>query len=295
MPSPEIEECERCHKKALFGDEPGCRACNEPLARRAPNVRFARRLSAELEDRYLRARAEAEAKDLEDGLKELEAVAARAMAVVNVDVGMACDLFSQPKLLYTSYGKLVEAGVRAPATPDQDRQRTAVDGILYGSHGQDIAFAALSGDGCGLISWGSVHLELDEVTLDFRSSVLEDNSFHFVKRHRLVPGDPFPEGRLAPWPLRAQLAVAKLAPRVQPKMGDADCCKLLLESKGSRDTDVFLEVHIYGNFNYQAVRRVKLSSPDTSKLDDEAKEVLFVRLKWLRSQLSRLSVEWSDV
>jgi len=292
---PVVEKCPRCHRLALYEDEPGCRACNAPLANRAPNVHFSERFRSALEDRYREACAEAEKSGSSDSLTGLEAAAGRSKAVANVDVGTACDLFSQPKFLYTSYGKVVEAGVRAPAAPEQDRQRTSVDGLLYGSYGKDIAFAALSMDGRGLTSYGSIHLELDEPMIDFRSTVLEENSFHFVRRHRLVAGDPLPDGFLAPWPLRAWLAVAKLASTLRPGMTEDDFCKLLLESNGNRNTDAFLEVHIYGTFNFQAVRRVKLGAPDTSSdLEEEAREVQRVRLGWLRSQLNRLSIEWSD-
>lgn len=292
---PVVEECPYCHRLALYEDEPGCRACNTPLASRAPNVHFSERFRSALEDRYREARTEAEKNGASDSLAGLEAAASRSMAVANVDVGTACDIFSQPKYLYTSYGKLVEAGVRAPAAPEHDRHRTTVDGLLYGSYGKDIAFAALSIDGRGLTSYGSVHLELDEATIDFRATVLEDNSFHFVRRYRLVAGDPLPDGFLAPWRLRAWLAVAKLASKLRPDMTEDDFCKLLLESNGNRDTDVFLEVHVYGTFNFQAVRRVKLGALDTSSdLGEEAREVQRVRLRWLRSQLNHLSVEWSE-
>jgi hypothetical protein len=75
---------------------------------------------------------------------------------------------------------------------------------------------------------------------------------------------------------------------------DAKCCELLLVSTNDRDTDAFLEVHIYGSFNHQAVKAVKLGLPGAAdELTDKKKAVLALRLQELQETLDLLGIEWS--
>ncbi len=290
-PDSTAEECERCHKKALYGIEDRCRACNHP---RPPNVRFARDFVQAVEDRFQEA---CKNHGTRPGLKEFQRFAQKTKAVVNVKVEWACSFFNGAKILYAPYGKQVEGEVRAPADPDEDRQRLGIEVLMYGSYSHYITYAALSGDGRGLTSYGPVHMELDEATFDFRATVLEENSYSFVTRHGLGPGTPtpFPPGRLAVWRDRHKLAVAKLASDVRERMADSDCCQLLLRSTDDRKTDDFLEVHIYGTFNFQAVKRVRLSQPESAgELTDLKKLILPLRFRELQETLEGWGIEWSE-
>lgn len=288
------KKCKHCRKQAVYNKEDRCRACNHPAVDLASNVRYAEDHIQALGDRYREAWGKAAQTGVQPALKKLEKVAKQTVAVVNLHIDWASGFFNDAKLLYTSYGRLVDAEVRAPAGSRQDRQRTGVEGVLYGSHGDFIAYAALSGDGRGLTSYGPVHLELDSIAVGFRATVLEENSYNFVKRHRIVPGDPTPLGYLALWKERHKLAIAKLTERVRGILGKPECCQLLLVSTGGRDTDDFLEVHIYGTFNHQAVKSVKLSQPESAEeLTDKKKAVLAVRLGELQETLDTLGIQWS--
>jgi hypothetical protein len=214
-----------------------------------------------------------------------------AAAVVSVKVGMAWDMFTEAKALYAPYHQQVAAGVRAPAALDDDRHRGAVDQLLYGSHSGRVVYAVLSPSGAGLASYGSIHLELEDKAIEHRSTVLEENSYRFVERHKIAPGKPFPKGYLATWRERGKLAASKLSPQLRSGMTKGEFESLLLLSTGKRDTDSFMEIHVYGTFNYQAVRRVKISA--TTAAPGHVAVVETTLAKGLMEQLDALKVPWS--
>jgi len=255
----EAKPCEHCGQVARYGIEDRCRACNYPIAQWAPNVQLAQQPGQveALDARFRTACQSGEERGVAEGLERLKQIAKGTAAVVNVPVGLAYDLYTRNSALYGPYAVLTEAGVRSPSPVDDDRRRRAVDSLLYGGYSEKIVYAALSADGSGLHSYGAVHLELEEKAVAYRSTVLEENSYHFMERHDISPGKPLPKGYMASWEDRSKLAVAKLEKQVEAEMEDSELSRLLLRSVGDRQSDRFLEVHIYGTFNYQAVRRLR--------------------------------------
>ena len=81
------EECKRCHKKALYGIEDRCRACNHP---RPPNVRFARDFVQSVEDRFQEV---CKSHGTRPGLKKFQRFAKKTGAVVNMEIEFACSFF----------------------------------------------------------------------------------------------------------------------------------------------------------------------------------------------------------
>jgi hypothetical protein len=232
-----------------------CPCCNADAG--YPNVKLARAEAAALAARVSKAKDDAKTRGAETALVEFEKALESTLAVVNVDIGFVHQLLGSDKVLYTAYGKLIASGARTAGAPENDQQRTGVDGILFGSWGGEIAFAALSIDGRGLGSYGAITIELKELTISERASVLEENSYVFVRRHKIVPGDAIPAGYRAPWRERRDVGTAKLANRVHATTTSADHAKLVLSSDGiNRDKDDFIEVHIYGPFNCHAIQRI---------------------------------------
>lgn len=287
------QPCSRCGKAALYGIEDRCRACYFPAAQLAPNVRLAERPNhaAALEARYRAVWDRAEQEGLGPGLQKLEETANRTVPVINVPVGLAHDLFFRNVALYAPYEAQVRAELRAPAHPEHDRRRLAVGSLLYGSYHEDIVYAALSVDGQGLMSYGPIHLELEEICVAYRATVLEENSYQFTERHGLTPEKPLPLGFMACWKDRGKLAVAKLASQLHKDVDERDCALLLLREQGDRSSDEFLEVHVYGNFNFQAVRGIVLRDDSYTDLD----EVQAVQIKALRERLHGGSVAWREM
>jgi hypothetical protein len=247
--------CANCGQEARYGIEDRCRACNDPFAAAAPNVQLAN-LAAQIEklnDRFESARAIAAHPA---GVEQLLDIGACTKAVINVSVSAAVSLFIAKAPLYSPYEVLVDARARSAASFTFDRERRATDALLYGQYGKNMVYAALSADGRGLTSYGPIHIELLENTIRYRATVLEENSYDFMNHHALTPGTPLPGGYLARWHERGKLAVTKLAKHLTENMGEASYQALFLYSDGNRETDSFMEVHIYGDFNWQAIHRL---------------------------------------
>src|SRR3954463_15310232 len=165
-----------------------------------PNVKKAFGERAELEARYLA---------LDEAIRSdpvLRDVASRTEAVVNVGLDYVHSFLNSDRALYTPYRKQVEAQTRRPASPENDEQRFATEGELFGS-AASVLYAALAGPAQGLSSYGPVALRLKEDVVRKRASLLEENSYAFCNRFRR----PLPKGHRATWDDRVMLAMTKLA------------------------------------------------------------------------------------
>ena len=184
------ELCDHCGKATWYAPEASCRACDWPASLRAPNVQIAKAEQRALYRRYEQARDRAEARGCAELFSKLEQVAARSKAVVTVGSHFAYHFLNSEKEVYSPYGLLVGAMVRAPYSLQADRQRRVVESWLFGQYADQIVYASLSSDGTGLASYGLVHMTLDERTIAHRASVLEENSVTFARRY--LPGSPLP-------------------------------------------------------------------------------------------------------
>lgn len=259
--TPVTEICAQCGKPELHASEDACRACAWPVAGAAPNVRHAKRIAPVLLAKY----REHEATTPKAVLEALLALARNTVAVVTVPIDFAFELLVHGRRLYTSYHNLAAAGVRSPAPSGDDARRRIADALLYGSAGSEIRFALLSTDGTGLPTWGEVDLELDEVTIAYRSTVLIANSYDVVKTLDLKKlyedrGDIGLDGMIATWDQRDLLCALKLSPRISQNTA-VDLASLFITRTSDRRTNDFFEVHIYGYFNNQAIRQITLRAP----------------------------------
>ena len=228
----------------------------------APNVQIARKIRHALDRRFDATRDAAATESRAPLFEALVQVGLECKPVVAIEVNFGTSLFETARAFYASYAQQVRGGLRAPATDTNDAHRRIVDTLIYDGYGEDICFAALSLDGRGVTSWGSIYLELDPATVAYRSTVLEENAYFFVRNHDLTL-QTLPNrvdilaGYLAEWDERHKLVAAKLAPRASALPNPPDFATTLI-SPGSGRADVdFLEVHIYGTFNYQAVASVR--------------------------------------
>jgi len=162
---------------------------------------------------------------------------------------------------------------------------------LWGQSGQYVRTAALSLDGSGVSSYGEVWVTLDDICVAYRSIVLEENSFDFVERHGLgserIKTRPY--GYLATWIDRGKLAIAKCGLDLKADTKENDFIGILLFTEGQRNTDRFLEVHIYGGFNWDAIIAYKF---DEKKLnaswgDKKKQEIEMIVVEAARSQADR--------
>lgn len=228
--------------------------------------------------RYKEALDNAKARGADVLVEAFERAVGDSHAVVNLELMRLLDLVSKEQTLYANYHLAVKAEVREAAKAEFDRHRRAVDAILFGRYAEELRYAALSIDGRGLKSYGKYTIVLKDVAVAKRSSVLEENSFHFCKRHALKPGDPIPEGYRAVWGQRQKLAVAKLADAITSNTTVSSFTSLLLHSASTRGEDDYVEVQIFGAFNNGAIEAVvgatTSTRPSESAMAAVAKELI---------------------
>jgi len=199
-------------------------------------------------------------------LTELEQLIQKnSKAVINTAAEFLDDFLSSKTMLMSNYNLQTASETRSVADMKNDKQRRATEALLFGEYTPKIRYAALSLDHKGLVSYGSCSMTVSEVTARYKATVLEENSFDFVRQHRILPGDELPKGYRATWENRHLLAVAKLAPKLTEKV--KNWAELLLKSNGNRHQDEFMEVHIYGAFDKQAVTEIAV--PKQPKTENE--------------------------
>jgi hypothetical protein len=247
--------------------EDKCLTCGEPAG--APNVRAAARKEERdaLDARYHKAIEDSEQNGSLDRLRDFEEKVKASFTVVNVDVDFLYTFLTSKKGLYSTYGKQVEGQIRRPAEAEDDKHRGTVESMIFGSYARNIRYGALSMDGSGVSSYGALALRLREIAVSKRATTLEDNSYRFTEKHNVGPGKPFPLGYTATWDERHKLAVAKLAGRISSKTSEAEYPKILMYSQGERETDDFIEVHIYGPFDANAIESVQGKSSAKGKTE----------------------------
>ena len=291
--SAEVAVCENCGKTARYGIEPECRACYWPHAMYAPNVQIARKLESALQGRFDNTRESATNDSWRPLFEAMVDIGVKSEAVAAVEVNFAVDLFSSARMYYIPYAQQVRGGVRAPAGDTDDAHRRVVDSLIYGGYGEQINFASLSADGRGVPSWGKIFLQLDSAAIGYRSTVLEENSYIFVVAHKLSADTVANRmnvlaGYLAAWDGRHKLVASKLGPLVATMPSPSDLAsKIVSAGTGRADAD-FLEVHIFGPFNHQAVEAVRVLDGHYTQPINAA---LFAAFKELVPQVTGRPVE----
>ena len=263
--------CPHC-STALTGDEAQCPACGTSLG--APNVR-ACSVPTELSALEVRAKA-AEGAAAQRGCLDaaqafVEKIKTESGVVVSLPSIIARQMLSAPNTVYQTYETLVDSGTRTAATPDNDRMRRSVGGLLFGSYAPEIRYGVLSINNLGPSSYGEISFRLRDVTVQHRVTFMEWNSYKFVEQHQLSPGKEIPKGYRSLWQNRDQLALSKLGPHLSSGQNATDWAALLLQSAGDRSTDDFIEAHIFGPFNASSIQSVTYTptknASKESKLD----------------------------
>lgn len=173
--------------------------------------------------------------------------------VVAMPAQIARSLVSDPRTIYANYEALVGSALRRPASPENDRHRKAVAALLFGHADAAIRYGNLAIGNEALESYGDVSCRLRSEAVRKRTSFLEENSYDFVRRHKIISGDPIPAGFRAVWENRDKLALAKIAGRLRPGQRNEELRACLVSSSGDRTNDQFIEAHIHGGFSVDAI------------------------------------------
>lgn len=286
---PEIaEKCPECDTSLSWASD-HCQGCGIPIG--APNVREVAAERAALMRRYDQAVADNRKRGCESIADAFTtAVAEYSQAAINLWPAFLGQMLRDDKPLYSGYALQTEAETRLAADRSNDRKRRGTEGTLFGDYGLDIRYAALSLDGRGLVSYGSCTVSLRDALCQNKATLLEENAYDFVRRHRLLPGDPIPEARRALWKDRQYLATAKIAGDLRNDTTPEEFSALLLRSSGDRATDRFIEVHIHGSFGRAAFVAAAIPRPENGKTP----EVRF-SLGEIRDSLDRLNIPCEQI
>lgn len=252
-------ECPRCGSNISDSAEK-CDTCGYYAG--SPNVRVASsdEETNALNTRYAEAVERAKANDSYPQLLMLEEAAKKSCVVVNADLDFLHFFVTNPKSLYSTYSLATKGQIRKPASRSDEEDRLSIESKLFGGYGGEIRYGALSLDGSGLKSYGAFTLKLRDVAIADRTTLLEVNSFDFVERYGIRPRVKLPSGYRATWEDRHRLVVAKLADRISPGTSGSEFSTMLLRGEGDRATDDFIEAHIFGAFDINAVESVSGNS-----------------------------------
>ena len=254
-----------------------------------PNVREVSAVSEKdaLEERYNRAIKYAHADGLDLLLEELSQASKYSHAVIAIDLDYLNGFITKDEVLYSCYALMVSGEMRKAASSVNDKKRRGVGGFFFGSYADKIRYAALSLDGKGLSSYGLFTLVLKDVAVKARATLLEENSYKFYNKFRDKIPDNFPLGYRAVWSERYKLVVSKLADRITITTTNHDFPGILLSCTGNRETDDFIEVHIYGAFDNAAVETV-VGKSTTFRKPDKA------RLAVIKEKLIKKGIQWVE-
>jgi hypothetical protein len=261
--SPHVRNCQVCETDAGF-----------------PNVRASEsseELNA-LEYRYKAARREARTRRCIGVIDSFERAVNKSKAIICKSVGIVATLMGTDNERYVSFYKSVNSGGRLPEENEWDRTRESGDALIFPHYHREIIFAALSLTNYGVKAYGPVCMVLNTKMIEKRASLFSTNTYNFVKTHNISAGSTVPAGYRSNWPMRAKLAVAKLAASITFADTEASFPARLLGAATGRDSD-FIEVHIYGHIHRKAVERIVADTTKMRPADKVLVEALKRKLK----------------
>ena len=235
------------HKRncVVCGTDAGC-----------PNVRVASEFIEvrALALRFEQARTNAKSVGSEQVFSEFCNAVRSSKAVVSLPLSRINELVSSDNSLYGTFYQGVDADSRLPESNEWDSIRQSVDALVFPHYFKEIRFGALTLDGLGVAKYGDLSIVLRDVAIRNRTSVFEENTIEFVRKH--VPkGSAVPPGYRAVWDSRERLAAAKIAPRILSSTKKEEFPALLL------DGDDFIEVHIFGPIHRRAIEKLTGKRP----------------------------------
>lgn len=232
MPNPFL--CPNCGAEIPWSADL-CLKCKHPVG--PPNKRELQTADerAALTHRYDHARRDADRRGALNRVDDFETkVEADSRAVVNLWPSFLAEFLNDGRTLYSNYNLQVRSEQRTSAAPKDDRQRRATEALLFGGYADQIRYGALALDDKGLTSYGSCSMSISNVTAEASATLLEENSYGFVRRHRVLPGDDIPRGFRALWEDRHKLVVAKLASGIHARTRTDTFPRTVLYSDGNR-------------------------------------------------------------
>lgn len=186
----------------------------------------------------------------------IESVNQNSLAVMNRSLGSLNSWAEGSNPLFNSFHCQVETMGRTPNGSNYDQQREAAEAAINPFYYREISYAALTLNETGLTNYGSYSVLLNEMSIDERSSVFEENPFEFNQKHHVVAGQSPPLGYRAPWEERGRLAGAKLEHKLERGMLPSAFSGVLMEERGADPDCDYVEVHIFGPVSRVSIQKV---------------------------------------
>ncbi|MFT5161453.1 MAG: hypothetical protein ACI9FJ_000017 [Alteromonadaceae bacterium] len=273
----DIEICPNCDVLVNW-DDSQCNGCNHVLV--VPNQRELLRDGEvlALKDRYESAVALVNNVGAIKQLKAFEDQVERdSKAVMNMDIDFLYQLLTDDSCMISNYNLQTQGETRKTASMQNDKRRRGVEGTFFGNYAEKIRYAALSLDHQGLTSYGNCTITIADELMQINATVLAENTYDFVGHHSVIAGAAIPQGYRATWATRHLLATAKLASQITAN--STDFKSLLLDgSKSQRDSDRFMEVHIYGKIDNQSIEQITLPDKVNALATIQKREQLTLEL-----------------
>jgi hypothetical protein len=258
---PQQIKCRHCHEN-IAEHVSDCPVCGGDVG--FPNVRAAQTPTERgaLAARYRKAHRDAIQRGCETKLNRFEKTVRHSKAVLCRSLEIVSRLLSNDSELYATFHQQVHAHLRIPKNSELDRARLAVDATFFPYYYDEIRFAALSVDGRGLTGYGPCSIVLKDSMIAARTSVFEENTLIFCRRHSIVVGSPPTPGYRATWRERHRVAAAKLHLQLDAQTKQKDFSSILLKQGSRMEDDEFIEVHIYGSLHRKSIERVVVHKPE---------------------------------
>lgn len=233
-----------------------CPACGSDVG--FPNVRMAEKHCEvqALELRVAKARQSAAAANYSASLENFGEAIKRSSAVIGRPLRKIIDLVEDPNRPYTSFHNELNSGARIPEDNIFDKTRTQFENALFPNFYKDILFAALTLDGRWHEWFGKHALILKDQMISHRATVFEENPFVFANRHSIKLTENFPEGYRCTWERRGELAIAKLYQKLDKSTKFEEYANVILPDDGENAEKDYIEVHIFGSFNRNAIQKI---------------------------------------
>lgn len=253
---------------------PCCPHCARPAAA-YPNVCAAEdaKEKEELENRYNAAASQAEKNACSHIFQQFEEqVGANSCAVIAKNLGEAISLLGSDNVILLTYYKKLKAGMLLPIDDEINRYRKCSEEFLFPDFKEDIHFAALALDNFGVKNYAifesglfgdiETHLTLDEEMIAHRTTVFERNNVIWLKVldpsvSKLVD---YPKGFRAVWEDRGKIAAVKTVQHFKPNTDPGEFPELLLKQGDDKESDDFIEAHIFGSISRHTLKRVVIKS-----------------------------------
>jgi|CXWL01.1.fsa_nt_gi ribosomal protein L40E len=250
--------CDKCGTKIVISAT-NCSTCDSHVG--YPNVRMAgtQDEKATLRQRVKLAESSAIASGYTDKLQSFGEAIKSAKAVICTHLSTLEKLSNNSQLLMTFYHQM-DAGGRTLNFDDQyEVLCNKVDEAMFPRFKAKIHFAVISLNELGINTYGPCHITLKSNYIQNRTTVFEENSCLFYKKHNCFLEEP--KGYRAIWEEKHLLAKAKLHSYLNANILPAQFTNILIQ-KAIDGEDDFIEAHIYGNVDINTFESVILMLPN---------------------------------